>query len=1068
MKRIAVAIGLAACGAFAAEVNDWENPEVNSINRLSARTYAMPLADEQAAFSDALEPETPYKMSLNGDWRFSWVGDPARRPLDFWKADFDDADWATIDVPSCVEMRGYGSPIYTNIRYPHKDVSNPADKDFARILDRDSGTPDYNPVSSYRRTFAVPEAWKDRRVILRFEGVDSAFYVWVNGKKVGYAEDSKLPSEFDITEFLTAQNTLAVQVFKWCDGSYLEDQDMFRYSGIFRDVTLWSMPKDGIWDFKVSEKLKVESGKCKEASISVDGIDGEWDATLYDASRKPVATLNFKLSTFNFPLSSLPRLWSAEDPYLYTLVVKKGGDIRAKKVGFKEQRIVGNTFLVNGMPVKMKGANRHETNPENGRTVSLGDMLKDITLFKQFNINTVRTCHYPDHRLWYDLCDRYGVYVIAEANVEAHEPGYGDRGLGRFKEWDHSIVERNERNAVFYRNNPSVTMWSMGNETGHGDCFRHAIAAVKKIDPSRPVHWERGNEDADVDSSMYPSVEWVEKRGKLGNEKRGGAMSGEGGGEGYAISGHTAGKPFVMCEYAHAMGNAVGNLKEYWDVIYAYPALIGGCIWDWVDQAIWKDTGRIDPKTGRHEHFLAYGGDFDDFPNDGPFCCNGIVDPLRNVSPKLVEVGHVYQNIVVERGTGNGGTGFVLKNRHCFTDASQFDGRWTLLADGEKAGEGLFAVPSVAPLATGEFKIPELDAALATIGKDKEVFVNFEFLTKTDAPWAKKGYAVARDQLLLNEKPATEEKPDGDAVTAHDEDGDEVTIERGKTYAVFSKKTGTLKLLVMRGATILSDFDGISAGPRLTCARAWTDNDRWAFLGGSWKDDRTKGFEGSGLTQLHYHPGRIVVDGNVVRTKVSVDGMTSAGFEHECEWTFASDGSVTLKNKVVPFGRMPNALLRLGLSLRLGRAYENMAWYGRGPWENYVDRKTASFVGLWRSTVTDQFVDYVRPQDCGMKCDVRWAEFTDRHGRGVKFSASEPLFVQALHYDWETLAYSRHINGQRRMHATLVPSEDVLLNLDVRQMGLGGASCGPAPMGKYLFDPKAPVEWTLKIERVGK
>ena len=1007
MKRIAVAIGLAACGAFAAEVNDWENPAVNSINRLPARTYAMPLADEQAAFSDALEPETPYKMSLNGDWRFFWVGDPARRPLDFWKTDFDDADWAT-----------------------------------------------------------VPEAWKDRKAILRFEGVGSAFYVWVNGKKVGYAEDSKLPSEFDITEFLNEKsgNVLAVQVFKWCDGSYLEDQDMFRYSGIFRDVTLWSMPKDGIWDFKVSEKLKVESGKCKEASISIDGIDGELTATLYDDSRKPVAALSSKLSTFNFQLSSLPRLWSAEDPYLYTLVVKKGGDIRAKKIGFKEQRIVGNTFLVNGMPVKMKGVNRHETNPENGRTVSLDDMLKDITLFKQYNINTVRTCHYPDHRLWYDLCDRYGIYVIAEANVEAHEPGYGDNGLGRFKEWEHTIVERNERQAVFYRNNPSVTLWSMGNETGHGDCFRHAIAAVKKIDPSRPVHWERGNEDADVDSKMYPAVEWVEKRGKLGNEKRGGAMSGEGGGEGCAIPGHTAGKPFIMCEYAHAMGNAVGNLKEYWDVIYSYPALVGGCIWDWVDQAIWKDTGRIDPKTGRHERYLAYGGDFDDFPNDGPFCCNGVVDPLRNVSPKLVEVGHVYQDLVVSRKDG----GFAIENRYCFTDASQFDGRWTLLADGEKAGEGLFAVPAVAPLAIGEFKVPELDAALATIGKDKEVFVNFEFLTKADAPWAKKGYPVARDQILLNEKPAVEEKQDGDAVAAHDDDGDDVTIERGRTYAVFSKKTGTLKLLVMKGATILSDFDGISAGPRLTCARAWTDNDRWMFLGGSWKDDRDKGFEGSGLTQLHYHPGRIVVDGNVVRTKVSVDGMKGAGFEHECEWTFASDGSVTLKNKVIPFGRMPNALPRLGLSLRLGRAYENMAWYGRGPWENYVDRKTASFVGIWRSTVTDQFVDYVRPQDCGMKCDVRWAEFTDRHGRGVRFSASEPLFMQALHYDWETLAYSRHINGQRRMCATLIPSEDVLLNLDVRQTGLGGASCGPGPMAKYSFDPKATVEWTLKIERVGK
>ena len=1084
MKRIAVAIGLAACGAFAAEVNDWENPAVNSINRLPARTWTVPFADDSSALSDDLVPESSYLVSLNGDWKIKWVGDPARRPLDFWKTDFDDADWATIDVPSCVEMRGYGSPIYTNIRYPHKNASNPKDKDFARILDRDNGEPGYNPVSSYRRTFSVPESWKDRRVILRFEGVGSAFYVWVNGKKVGYAEDSKLPSEFDITEFLTGftgltgldksknpdnpvnpvQNIIAVQVFKWCDGSFLEDQDMFRYSGIFRDVTLWSMPKDGIWDFKVSEKLKVESGKCKEASISIEGIDGEWAATLYDASGKSVASFNSKLSTFNFQLSSLPRLWSAEDPYLYTLVVKKGGDIRAKKIGFKEQRIVGNTFLVNGMPVKMKGVNRHETNPANGRTVSLDDMLKDITLFKQFNINTVRTCHYPDHRLWYDLCDRYGVYVIAEANVEGHEPGYGDNGLGRFKEWEHTIVERNERQAVFYRNNPSVTIWSMGNETGHGDCFRHAIAAVKKLDPSRPIHWERGNEDADVDSTMYPSVEWVEKRGKLGNEKRGGAMSGEGGGEGYAISGHTAGKPFIMCEYAHAMGNAVGNLKEYWDVIYSYPALIGGCIWDWVDQAIWKDTGRIDPKTGRHESYLAYGGDFDDFPNDGPFCCNGVVDPLRNVSPKLVEVGHVYQDLVVSKKDG----GFAIENRYCFTDASKFDGRWTLLADGEKAGEGLFAVPPVAPLATGEFKVPELDAALATIGRDKEVFVDFEFLTKADAPWAKKGYPVARDQILLNEKPAAEEGKDGDAPAAHADEGDEITIERGRTYAVFSKKTGTLKLLVMRGATILSDFDGISAGPRLTCARAWTDNDRWAFLGDAWRDDRGKGFEGSGLTQLHYHPGRIVVDGNVVKTRVSVDGMKGAGFDYECEWTFASDGAVTLKNKVTPFGRMPESLLRLGLSLRLGRAYENMAWYGRGPWENYVDRKTASFVGIWRSTVTDQYVPYVRPQDCGMKCDVRWVEFTDRYGRGARFSASEPLFVQALHYDWETLAYSRHINGQRRMNAVPVPSDDVLLNLDVRQTGLGGASCGPGPMAKYRFDPKATVEWTLKIERVGK
>jgi beta-galactosidase len=582
-KQFAIAVvveSIAASGLFAAAVNDWENPDVNSINRLPARTYAMPLAEESAAFSDALLPETPYAVSLNGEWKIKWVGDPARRPSDFWNVDFDDSDWAAIDVPSCVELRGYGIPVYTNVRYPHK-------LDWPKILDRDTGTPDFNPVSSYRRTFTVPKRWEGRRVILRFDGVGSAFYVWVNGKKVGYAEDSKLPSEFDITEFVAdSENTLAVQVFKWCDGSYLEDQDMFRYSGIFRDVTLWSLPKDGIWDFNV--KTRPVEG-YENWSLELEMEDGG-SASLYDADGKKVGDLA-PLSESLLKLQLKPRLWSAEDPYLYTLVVKNGGDVRAKKIGFKEQKIVGNTFYVNGMPVKLKGVNRHETDPEDGRTVSVDSMLKDVVLFKQYNINTVRTCHYPDHHLWYDLCDRYGIYVIAEANVEGHEPGYADKGLGRFKEWEHTIVERNERNAKFFRNNVSVTMWSLGNETGHGDCFRAARKAVNASDPSRPIHWERGNADADVDSSMYPSVEWLEKRGKLGNEKGGASLSGEGGGTGFAISGHTAGKPYIMCEYAHAMGNAVGNLKEYWDVIYAYPALIGGCIWDWVDQAIWRTRG---------------------------------------------------------------------------------------------------------------------------------------------------------------------------------------------------------------------------------------------------------------------------------------------------------------------------------------------------------------------------------------------------------------------------------------------------------------------------------------------
>ena len=1027
--------GLVAAGALVAgaeAVNDWENPQVNSVDRLPARTYSMPLADEAAALTDALEPETPYRKLLNGDWKILWVGDPARRPLDFFKTDFDDSGWAKIDVPSCVEMRGYGTPGYTNVRYPFK-------QDWPKILDRNSGRPDYNPVSSYRTTFTVPESWAGRDVILRFDGVYSAFYVWVNGEKVGYAEDSKLPSEFDVTKFLKpGENLLAVQVFRWCDGSYLEDQDMFRFSGIFRDVSIWAKPKDGIWDFSV-RTTPVGGYERWRIEVEVDG--GADTISLYDADGGKTGDFT-PLSTSAFSLDLAPRLWSAEKPYLYTLVLKRGADIRMKRVGFKEQKIVGDVFFVNGKAIKFKGVNRHETNPENGRTVSMADMLADITLMKKYNVNTVRTCHYPDHHLWYDLCDRYGIYLVAEANVEGHEPGYGDKSLGRFPEWDHTIVERNERQAVFYRNHPSVTMWSMGNETGHGDCFRHAIAAVKAIDPSRPIHWEQGNADADVDSCMYPSVEWLEERGRKG------------------------GKCFFLCEFAHAMGNALGNFQDYWDVFYAHPALSGGCIWDWVDQAVWKTTDRVDPKTGKRERYLAYGGDFDEDPNDGPFCVNGVVDPFRNVSPKLIEVGKVYQNLVVTRGPEGG---FFLENRFGFTAADEFDGSWTLLADGEPVGNGKLEVPAVAPLSQGELKVSGLDALLATVGEEKEVFIDFTFTTKTDAPWAPKGWTVARDQILLRAPKvakAEEKKPAEEVGNwGVEEDENEVTFERGRTTAIFSRATGTLRFLCIRGLTVIDDpVTGICAGPRLTCMRALTDNDQWMRKNGGWDGVMTPGVYASGLTQLGYHPDKIVVDGHVVRTRVSVDGRKGAGFVHECEWDFAADGSVTLRNKVTPFGAMPEVLPRLGLSLLLNPRLERMTWYGRGPEENYIDRKTGSFVGIWNSTVTDQFVPYVRPQDCGMKCDVRWAKFTDKSGRGVKFSSSEPFYLQALHYTWEDFEFSRHVNGERRFRAPLVPRPEICLNLDIRQTGLGGASCGPRTMGKYRFDPNAVTEWAVKLE----
>ena len=1061
------AYGLAfAFSCISQEVNDWENPAVNSRNRMPARTYTVPLADESAALTDALEFETPYVMSLGGEWRFRWTGDPSRRPSGFEKPDYDDSGWGVIDVPSCVEMRGYGSPIYTNVRYPFK-------KSPPKILDNASGRPDFNPVSSYRRTFTLPEPWRGRDTILRFEGVGSAFYVWVNGKMAGYAEDSKLPSEFDITPFVDEKgvNTLAVEVYKWCDGSYLEDQDMFRFSGIFRDVSLWSRPKGGIWDFAANAKLKIENGRCEAASLSVDGIDGEWTATLYDAEGKSVATLNSQFPTFNFGQPSLPCLWSAEKPYLYTLVVRKDGDIRARRIGFKDQRVDGNRILVNGRAIKFKGVNRHETSPDNGRTVTLDEMVRDIELMKLYNVNTVRTCHYPDHRLWYDLCDRYGIYLVAEANVEGHGAGYGEQGLGLIPEWRDSIVERNVRQALFYRNSPSVTIWSMGNETRHGDCFRAAIAAVKQVDPSRPVHWERGNVDADVDSTMYPSVEWIEKRGKLGDgtisdermPRKGMSMKGREPSE----TDQTRLKPFFVCEYAHAMGNAMGNFAEYWDAFYRHDSLSGGCVWDWADQGIWKYTGRIDPATGRRERYLAYGGDFDDAPNDGPFCMNGVVDSERHVSPKLIEMAHVHRNLVVEPGTGNGGRGteLVLWNRFCFTNADEFDGFWDLLADGESFVRGTFAVPPVAPLTRGKLDIPELASALASAAADapqKEIFVNFGFAAKKASGLVPKGWVVSREQIQLSVAPSVQSAVSrlksaatNAKLSVVKDDAESLSVSCGGAFASFDKRSGALVEIRFADGTELFDttVDGVVGGPVLTCARAFTDNDTWM----------EEKFFASGLSQLKYHSLGISVEGNEVKCVVDVTGTKGCGFRHECVYAFGEDGSVEMRNKAVPYGVMPS-LPRLGLTMRLPLSFENVKWYGRGPAENYVDRSSGSFVGRYAAKIRDLFVDYARPQDNGYRTDVRWVAFTDAAGLGVRFSQSEPIAFQAMEYDWEDLCFSRHRNGERRRRAPLAGQGATILNIDVRQTGLGGASCGPGPMDAYRFDSTKEVEWTLMVK----
>ena len=1014
-----------------------EDVAVTSINRMPPRAYSLPPA--------------PYVLSLNGMWRFHWCGDPALKPKGFDRVDFDDSEWDEIDVPSCVEMRGYGVPHYTNVRYPFK-------KAIPKILDAQTGEKNYNPVSSYRRKFSVPGEWARRRVFLRLDGADSAAYVHVNGRFVGYTEDSRSAAEFEVTSFLVpGENTLAIRVFRWCDGSYLEDQDMFRMSGLYRDVTLFAVPKGGIADFRVATDFDADAPVTAAVSLEVDTFGGasSVSAALYDAEGVKVAGASgcgpFEMSV------AKPRLWSAEDPYLYTLVVEAGGDTRSCKVGIRKVEIRGNVLYFNGRPLKLNGVNRHETSPENGHTLSLAEMEKDILLMKRHNIDAVRTSHYPNDPRWYDLCDRYGVYVMAEANVETHDFGFKKGAIGRKPEWIKPICERNAANVAAFRNHPSVFCWSLGNEAGPGEAFEEAYALVKKMDPTRPVHYESGGRAyqsgtgrpfCDIDSIMYPTPDYVRERGAWGEGKIPSAPLFRGG-KVFQFRDH----PHVVCEYAHAMGNAVGNLQEFQDAFRSSPVNCGGFIWDWIDQAIWKYTSRILP-DGTRERFLAYGGDFDEQPNDGPFCCNGLVGVTREETPKLLEAAHVFRPLAVRKEGGR----HVLENRHHFTSTGAFDCKWELLADGECAARGSLDVPDAPPLSSAPLTLP---GVAVNVSGGKECFLNLSFSLKRDTVWAKAGHVVAREQIPLGGvyRPAAPRRADAREPVATETPG-EVSVAFASGKAVFSRASGTLSRLVMDGRTILEDKAGVVAGPRLTVVRAFLDNDRKKY---------TKWCFQSGMTQLSYHPKPLKVaknaDGGVaVTARVTVNGAKSGGFDHTAVWTFTADGRIEVSHKVRPFGNVPK-LPRLGMTWRLEGSLDRVEYYGRGPWENYPDRNTASFIRKYRSTVDEMFVHYMRPQDNGCRTDVRRAAFADPSGRGIAFTFRRPASFTASRYTWEDLYFSRHQKGDERRYAPLVPHDAVFVNIDPLVSGLGDFSY--LPLEKYRFDDAA-AEWTETIGPCGK
>ncbi len=1025
-----------------AAAHEWEDEQINAENREPARAAGFPLAKAEDALTPE-EPSTPYRVLLNGEWIYFWSGSPDDRPADFYKPGFDASRWFTIDVPSCVETRGYGIPIYTNVRYPHERKPP-----FI-------GT-EYNPVSSYLKDFTVPEAWKGRPVFVRFDGVYSAFYLWVNGQYVGYSEDSKLPAEFNLTKYLKeGENRMAVEVYRWSDGSYLEDQDMFRFSGIYRDVSLFSPPAAELRDFWVTTDLDADYKnavlglRVKARSLAGKAATGTVKSQLFDAANKLAAALpeaaltlaadgSDAVAQVELPVAA-PRLWSAEDPYLYTLVMTFTGgdgsqDIRSCKVGFREVEIRDGKLLFNGKAIKFKGVNRHESDPANGRTLSRELMLKDILLFKQNNINTVRTSHYPNHYYWYQLCDRYGIYVVAEANVESHGMGYEEESLSHVPSWEKAHVERNVNQVENYKNHASIFMWSLGNESGPGRNFKAAIDAVHALDNTRPVHYERNNELADVDSDMYPPVDWLYERGK-----------------------NTA-KPFFLCEYAHAMGNAMGNFKEYWEAFYSSDSLAGGCIWDWIDQALWKYTDRIAP-DGARERYLAYGGDFDDQPNDGNFVCNGVIGPTRDVTPKLAEVKRVHQNLVAT--SDNAASGEVeVWNRFGFTNANAFEARWSLARDGKEIDNGTLGALDIPPGARKVFSTP---APAVEPLPGAEYFYRVSFHLKEKTLWAEKGYEIAASQLAF--KPAIAPAAVAAARKLPDlalEESDDAVALRGRRFeAVFSRASGTLSRLVYHGKTVLEDNAGVVHGPRLNTFRAFMDNDKWI----------RKDYFDSGLSLMSYHARPLVVervDDATVRVTAAVEacGFKSGRFTHTSDYLVSGDGVIQVKNTAIPAGKLP-VLPRMGVRLMLDGAFERMAYYGRGPWENYVDRNTASDIGYYESTVTGQYVPYVRPQECGGKSDVRWATFTDKSGTGVLFTFPAPLFVTALHYTSEDLDGARHRPGMERVYNPPAPRPEVCLSFDIGQTGLGGNSCGPIPLEKYILRAK-PFEYTYIMQPFGK
>ena len=989
------------------DVPDWENPAVFGRNKEPAHCTYVPYADKKTALENN-PAQSPFYLSLNGTWKFSWVRKPADRPLDFCKSDYDVSQWNDIIVPSNWELQGFGVPIYTDVDYPFP--ANPPHIPH-----------DYNPVGSYRRSFTVPDNWQERQVFLHFGGVKSAMYVWVNGMKVGYSQGSKTPAEFNITQYLRkGKNTLGVEVYRWSDGAYLEDQDYWKISGIERDVFLFSIPSVNIRDFFVLGELDedYENGTLKVAVCVRNSLSETSDRyyvclELFDADEKPVfKALVRKEIKFSKPEEAEirfeqfvkdPAKWTAETPNLYSLILSledntgKAVEIVSSKVGFRKVEIREEQLLVNGVPVLIKGVNRHEHEPMTGRVVSEEYMIKDIRLMKRFNINAVRTSHYPNVPRWYELCDQYGLYVVDEANIESHGMGYDpDRTLGNNPEWKAAHLDRTISMVERDKNHPSIIIWSLGNEAGDGVNFRATYDWIKKRDPSRPVQYEQAGtrSHTDIVCPMYRQIHHLKEYLRKGLSNR----------------------PLIMCEYAHAMGNSVGNLQDYWDFFDKHKQLQGGFIWDWVDQGLFK-------KNEEGEEFWAYGGDFGppDTPSDKNFCINGLVFPDRKLHPHIWEVKKVYQYIKVKPVDLK--TGKVeISNRYDFINLEMVDMSWTIFGDDKKIAQGKWPQLDIAP---HKSKVITLLVPKIQPLRGVEYFLNLSFKTKDETSLIPKGHEVAWEQFKLPfYKPSAKTDTSNFAEVKLDYTNKFIKI-KGENFTVsVDKRTGEITSFVYEG----TEF--VRTGPVPNFWRAPTDNDFGCNM-----QERLKIWREAGTKRTVDKVAAKQVNDSEIQIDVAAT-LPAGGSKYCTTYRIFGSGDIVIKSSFEPGSTDLPEIPRFGMTMTLPVAFDSITWYGRGPHENYWDRKTGAAVGVYRMKVMDLYHPYIRPQENGNRTDVRWVALTNDKGAGLLAVGMPLLSISASHFMNED--FDAGLRKQQR-HAYHIKRRDlVTLNLDYKQMGVGG------------------------------